>query len=70
MTQQPDIVQLALLIRRGQLKLDNVPLDIRAAVNGVMHRLTDAQESILARAQETPRKRHLGRSRVFERASS
>jgi hypothetical protein len=66
---QPDFVQLALLIRRGQLKLENVPAEHRAVVYGVMQRLTDAQEQTLAQRQVTPR-RHLGRSRVFQRASS
>jgi len=65
----PDLVQLALLIRRGQLKLQNVPAEHQAAVHSILHRLTDAQESIIAQRQVAPR-RHLGRSRVFQRASS
>lgn len=69
MPSQPDFVSLALLIRRGQLKLENVPAEHRATVYGVMQRLTDAQEQTLAQRQVAPR-RHLGRSRVFQRASS
>jgi len=65
----PDLVQLALLIRRGQLKLQNVPEAHRAGVNAVLHTLTDAQESLLASAQ-VPVHKYLGRSRVFQTASS
>lgn len=69
MPTQPDFVQLALLIRRGQLKLANVPAEHRAVVYGVMQRMTDAQEATIAHRQVAPR-RWLGRSRVFSRASS
>jgi hypothetical protein len=46
-----------------------VPADQQILVAAVLSTLTDAQEAILADAQ-VPRRRHLGRSRVFQTASS
>lgn len=69
MSQQSDLLQLALLIRRGQFRIGDVSPEQRPGVLAILHSLTDAQEATLAHRQEAPRK-WLGRSRVFQRASS
>lgn len=63
MSLPPNAVQLALLVRRGQLKLADIPEDQRTLVWAVMNQMTDAQEASVASAQVKPR-RHLGRSHV------
>lgn len=63
MPTQPDPVQLAMLVRRGQCKLRDIPADVQPQVAAVLRSLTDAQESIIAYNAERKTKQ-LGRSTV------
>ena len=58
MTLQPNDLQTALDVKRGQRKLRDLPDEERARVATVMRRTSDAQFSDMARAQEQPRHRH------------
>lgn len=58
-----DPVQLAMMIRRGQIRLRDIPAEHQAVINSVLHRLTDAQESQIAFNAERKTKQ-LGRSTV------
>ena len=64
-----DIVSLALLIQRGQVSLEAVPDAHRPAVQALLRTMTDAQLGVMLAAREAKRK-FLGRSRVYQTASS
>lgn len=56
---QTDPIQLALLIRRSDLRLKHVPEAVRPAVAVVLRRMTDAQAGQIASRAE--RKKYRGR---------
>jgi hypothetical protein len=70
-TQPPatDAIQLALLIRRSDLRLKHVPEAVRPAVTAVLRRMTDAQAGQIAGRAE--RKKYRSRDgSVVRNASS
>lgn len=69
MPDQTSLVHLALMIRRGQLALANIPEEHRQAVRLLAGRMSDAQCGQLAAAQERS-SRHLGKHRIWQKYSS
>jgi len=69
MPDSTSLVHLALLIRRGQLSINNIPDADRSQVWALAQALTDAQCGVLASSQESKR-RFLGRKPIFQTASS
>ena len=61
-----DPVQVALLIRQGQFKLEHVPEAARATVRAFLHSLRDADAGVILAARERVTKQH-GRSTVKPR---
>jgi len=69
MPDQSNLVQLALLIRRGQCTLNAVPDEYRESVRILVTRLTDADCSRMAAAQEK-RDRSRNKLPIWKRFSS
>lgn len=61
-----DLVKLALDIRRGSIRLEDIPLADRPVVVRVLHSMTDAQAGLIAAGAEG-RRRNLGRTGVRQR---